>query len=340
MSRPCRVESVPTPGSGSIPFTSRLMLTAPSALTRPPLSILKLSPALRVIFPAVDCTVTPGTIVKSSPTTAESLAIKVTSVLPRTSLLMIRLSLMRLMPPAVAPNPTNPSTVAIVKAPVLLIPISPEREARPATLTTLVSIGLRSVPTPVTLSSFKEVPVTSTPVPPVIAPVRAVRLMSFIPALSPVTAIVPPTIATGSVKVVELRVTAPVPDVASPIVIKLNPSVNAATSVLNTSNTVVPVSPVPPTIMLKPGIVGRSVKLALPETVDETRGKVISSAARVTLLLPAARLLLTASPPLIALKVNELVPLRGVSTVGALRMRTSVKKVLKLRMLTLPPRLS
>ena len=66
-----------------------------------------------------------------------------------------------------------------------------------------------------------------------IAPVRAVSVTSMpLPLESPVTAIAPPTIVTGSRYPKLVCVTAPVPSAASPIVIELKPLASLSSSVL------------------------------------------------------------------------------------------------------------
>ena len=101
---------------------------------------------------------------------------------------------------------------------------------------------------PLTALRVTSPPVTSVPPSPpsVMAPVRAVSVRAFDPASSSVTAIDPPTIVNGSANVELLTSTAPVPLVASPMVIELKLSVNRPISVsLRLKSPVGPPAPMP-----------------------------------------------------------------------------------------------
>ena len=108
-------------------------------------------------------------------------------------------------------------------------------------------------------------PVTSVvPPPSVMSPVRAVSVTALVPAASPSTAIEPPTMVTLSVNVELFTSTAPVPLLASPIVIELKPSASFVMSVSPMSKSPVP----PPTPSVDVTSVGLSVSAPLLETVS------------------------------------------------------------------------
>ena len=98
--------------------------------------------------------------------------------------------------------------------------------------------------------------------PSVMAPVRAVKVALFEPACKPVTEIEPPTIVTGSLNVELSTSTAPVPFVASPIVIELKPSCRKPNSVSSMSS--VPVGP--PMLMSRLVVCGAIVRVLVPLT--------------------------------------------------------------------------
>ncbi|QDU02201.1 hypothetical protein V6x_19020 [Gimesia chilikensis] len=146
--------TVPPTASGSPTLGSTKIPMVVAALIWEVASMVKSSPAVRTTLDPVDSTVTPGSIVRSSPATAESVAVRVTVPAPVTLLETVSgLDADTSTNPRTELTPTKPSTEPIVKAPVLLIRILPFGVVAASVLT---AVSISAAPTaPMLLNASK-----------------------------------------------------------------------------------------------------------------------------------------------------------------------------------------